>query len=81
MKRFALTLTAALAVACTDDANTVRTLHSAGFTDVTVTGYSWFECGEDDTFHTGFRAKNPRGEWVNGTVCCGMIAKGCTVRF
>lgn len=66
---------------CTDEANTVRTLDSAGYTEIQTTGYSWFECGKDDTFHTGFRAKNPAGKVVEGTVCCGMWSKGCTIRF
>ncbi len=68
-------------VACTDEDNTRRTLESAGYSDIHTTGYSWFECGKDDTFHTGFTAKNPVGKTVSGTVCCGMWTKGCTIRF
>lgn len=68
-------------VACTDETNTIRTLDSAGYTDIHTTGYSWFECGKDDTYHTGFTAKNPAGKQVSGTVCCGMLTKGCTIRF
>lgn len=70
-----------LLAGCTDEANTVRTLESAGFTDVHTTGYAFWECGKDDTFHTGFTAKNPAGKQVSGTVCCGMWTKGCTIRF
>ncbi len=66
---------------CTDESNTRRTLESAGYTDIQTTGYSWFECGKDDTYHTGFTAKNPLGKPVSGTVCCGMWTKGCTIRF
>ena len=66
---------------CTDEHNSRKTLRSSGYFDIEITGYSWFECGDNDTFHTGFRAKNPRGEAVEGTVCCGFLAKGCTVRF
>ena len=67
-------------VSCTDDAATIRTLESSGFTDIKTTGYSMFACGEDDSFATGFIATNPAGQKVQGTVCCGMF-KNCTVRF
>ena len=76
-----LALISLLALSCTDDAGTVRTLQAAGYTDITTTGYAFFGCGQDDDFSTGFRAKNPRGETVSGTVCCGFIGKGCTIRF
>jgi hypothetical protein len=65
---------------CTDDTGARRALESQGFTDVELTGYDAFSCGRDDTFSTGFRAKNPRGARVKGTVCCGVM-KSCTVRF
>jgi len=71
----------ALLVGCTDEYNTVRTLESAGYTEVQTTGYIFLECGEGDTFHTGFTATNPKGRRVSGTVCCGLWAKGCTIRF
>jgi hypothetical protein len=66
---------------CTNESDTIRTLQNAGFSNVNVTGYSWFECGQDDTFHTGFEATNPTGMRVSGTVCCGFLGKGCTIRF
>lgn len=59
----------------------MRTLESAGYTDVKTTGYNFLECGENDTFHTGFTATNPNGKRVSGTVCCGLFIKGCTIRF
>lgn len=71
----------ALMAGCTDEENTVRTLESAGFTHVKTTGYAFWECGKDDTFHTGFTATNPAGKEVSGTVCCGLLTKGCTIRF
>jgi len=81
MKKIVFTVLALVLTACTDESNTRKTLHNAGFTDVEITGYSFFECGEDDTYHTGFKAKNPHGDTVTGTVCCGMLTKGCTIRF
>ena len=80
MKKILL-LIALVLLSCTDETAARRALRSQGFTDVQITGYSWLECGEDDFSHTGFRAKNPHGEIVTGTVCCGFIAKGCTIRY
>lgn len=80
MKRLLLLAVCAL-VSCTDAKSTIHTLQNAGFSDVEILGYAWFECGEDDTYHTEFRAKNPKGVVVEGTVCCGMLSKGCTIRF
>lgn len=65
---------------CTDDDASREALHKAGFTDVETTGYEVFACSEDDAFHTGFRAKNPQGQIVTGTVCCGWM-KSCTIRW
>lgn len=67
-------------VGCTADGASTDALHKAGFYDVETTGYEMFACGEDDTFKTGFRAKNALGVTVEGTVCCGVF-KDCTIRF
>ena len=76
-----LLIAAVLLTACfTDEPRTIRTLQSAGFKDITTTGYQAWECGEDDVTSTGFVATNPVGMRVSGTVCCGW-GKGCTVRF
>jgi hypothetical protein len=74
-------LLALLLCSCTDEAGTIKTLRAHGFTDIQTTGFVPFECGKDDDFATGFRAKNPKGDTVEGTVCCGLWGKGCTVRF
>lgn len=68
-------------LACTDEAGTHKALQMHGFSKIETTGYSPFSCGNDDAFSTGFRALNPTGQVVEGTVCCGMWGKGCTVRF
>lgn len=79
MKRLlAITL---LFCGCTDDDRTIMTLRKSGYTNISTTGYSFLECGEDDTFHTGFVATNSSGQRVTGTVCCGLLLKGCTLRF
>lgn len=67
--------------ACTDETSSKDALRKAGFTDVEITGYSWYSCGENDFYSTGFKATNVNGERVEGTVCCGLIAKDCTIRF
>ena len=66
---------------CTAPDRTYETLDKAGYKHIEVGGHSWFECGEDDTFATEFTAVNPSGRRVSGTVCCGLVAKGCTIRF
>lgn len=84
MKRilpFTALLAACMLVGCTDESSTRRTLEDAGYSNISTTGYSWWSCGDDDTFATGFSAKNPAGKQVSGTVCCGWLTKGCTIRF
>lgn len=66
---------------CSDESNSKRTLESSGYSDIRISGWSPFSCGKDDTFSTGFTAKNPAGKYVDGVVCCGLMFKGCTVRF
>lgn len=46
-----------LTVACTDEENSVRALKAHGFASIRTIGYTLFECGKDDTFHTGFVAR------------------------
>lgn len=80
MKR--LILAALLLAGCgADESNSRRTLESSGYTEISITGWAPLTCGKDDTFSTGFTAKNPQGRRVSGVVCCGLVFKGCTVRF
>ena len=66
--------------ACTRPDATKDLLASQGYKDVTTTGYSFFACGQDDSFATGFEATSPTGQRISGTVCSGLM-KGSTVRF
>lgn len=75
-----ITFTALSFVACTDESATKETLRKSGYTEIQTTGYKAFSCSDSDSFSTGFRAKNPKGEVVEGVVCCGLM-KSCTVRF
>lgn len=69
-----------LFTACTDEQRTHETLRKSGFTDIQTTGYDFFSCSDEDTFSTAFVATNPKGERVEGAVCCGIF-KNCTIRF
>ena len=80
MKIFTVALIVLLC-GCTNKDKTVSTLESSGYSDVKTGGYSWFSCGNDDTYATNFTAKNPAGRYVSGVVCCGLLFKGCTVRY
>lgn len=79
MRTTLLALVLAL-TACTQPVDATRMLRSAGYTDIRITGYSFFACSEDDTFATGFEAKGPTGQQVKGTVCAGLL-KGGTIRL
>lgn len=68
------------AASCTSDKEAIRAVEAMGMKDVRPTGYRFFGCGEDDTFHTGFEATNVKGERVTGVVCSAVL-KGATVRL
>ena len=67
-------------ISCTDEKNTRSTLQKARYSKITTTGWIPFTCGENDSFSTGFKAKNSAGQMVEGVVCCGLL-KSCTIRF
>lgn len=71
----------ALVVGCTNETSARRVLESNGYTDISFTGYQWFSCSKDDTYHTGFRAKSVVGKEVEGCVCEGLLFKNSTIRF
>lgn len=82
MKKLALLALATFAfMSCTNAEEAKRVLEAQGFKNIEITGYNFFGCGKDDTFHTGFIAIGQNGQAVEGTVCSGMFFKGSTVRF
>jgi starvation-inducible outer membrane lipoprotein len=82
MKKALLILAMALSItACTSVTDANKALEAEGYTDITLTGYDWFSCSKDDTYHTGFVAKNREGKTVTGTVCSGLLFKGYTIRY
>jgi hypothetical protein len=81
MKRIALILVSlTMLSACTDETAARKALEASGFTDVKLTGYSYFGCDKNDTFSTGFEARGPQGQFTEGVVCSGWM-KGATIRF
>ena len=67
-------------LACTDEDASRRTLDDAGYSNIKITGWEMWGCGDDDTYTTGYTATNPKGKRVSGVVCCGSWGKGCTIR-
>ena len=66
---------------CTSTNKTINTLEKGGFTDIEVGSWDVFACSESDWFSTKFIATNPVGQKTDGTVCCGLIFKSCTIRY
>lgn len=81
MKKLRCALLAVLALGCTDESSTRHALANEGFTDVEITGFDLWACGDDDFSCTAFTATNPQGARVEGAVGCGLILKSCTVRW
>lgn len=79
--RTALLIAALLLAGCTSENDAMRALQADGYKDIRLTGYDWFACSKDDTFHTGFTATNRDGKKVSGVVCSGLIFKSATIRY
>lgn len=69
-----------LATACTSPDKASTALAAQGYTDIELTGYAMFGCGERDTSRTGFVATGVTGVRVRGVVCSGWL-KGSTIRI
>lgn len=66
---------------CTDADGARSVLLDQGYSNIEITGYEFFGCGEDDTYQTGFEATAPSGRRVVGIVCKGLLFKGSTIRI
>ncbi len=66
---------------CTESHKAERLLHNMGYKNVKITGYKFFACSDEDTYHTGFKALSPAGIEVSGVVCDGFLFRRATVRF
>lgn len=80
MKKVFLLVAILMLSACTAPDTATNALIGAGYTNIKLTGYSFFSCAEEDTFATGFIATGPTGKEVKGTVCSGIL-KGATIRI
>lgn len=58
-----------------------QVLEGAGYTQIQLGGRAWLRCSEDDSLARVFAAKGPTGQPVKGAVCCGLLAKNCTIRL
>lgn len=80
MRKMILVLALAIGLTgCSSDNDARRALEGAGYTNIQTTGYSFFGCGKEDSFRTGFTAVGPSGVAVSGVVCSGWF-KGATIR-
>jgi hypothetical protein len=66
---------------CTNDSKATSVLAAQGYTNIQTTGYNFMACSKGDFYNTGFSAKSPTGQQINGTVCSGLLFKGSTIRF
>lgn len=59
-----------------------RAIEAQGFRDVKLGDTDALACAENESSRH-FRARNPLGNLVEGTVCCGVtgVGKGCTLRW
>lgn len=60
-----------------------RAARAMGLTDYKFEGTALIGCAKGDSALASehFTARNVLGDKVSGTVCCGLVFKGCTVRF
>ena len=71
-------LSVLLFLGCTDKENAEKFLIEQGYTDITITGYKFFVCGDKDSESTGFIARK-NDKIVEGTVCTGMLLRNHTI--
>lgn len=57
-----------------------KQLENQGYTNIENTGHNFFCCDENDSFSTGFKAKDKNGKEVKGCICSAFL-KGITIRF
>lgn len=70
-----------LLASCTNKDGATKALKDAGYHPVNVGGYAIWGCGEDDFYHTKFKAYSPdSSRIVTGVVCQGIL-KGKTIRL
>jgi hypothetical protein len=58
----------------------LRAIENNGLTDAKLGSWAVMACGSGDVESRRFTAKRD-GKTVSGIVCCGVVFKGCTVRW
>jgi hypothetical protein len=81
LKLIAPLIVLAALVGCTNPKDATRILWQQGYTDIQMTGFQLFACGDGDFYHTGFKAKSQAGIPVEGCVCAGLLFKNSTIRL
>jgi hypothetical protein len=81
MKKLFIIFILLFCINCTNEKGAKDLLEKEGYTEIEMTGYNWFSCSKDDSFHTGFKARNMKGNIVEGTVCESLFFKDKTIRF
>ena len=83
MKKLIIVLSVFCFVSCTSSSDFEKgkeILTQQGFTDIKEDGYSFFCCGDDYTFKTGWIAKDKSGKTVKGCMCSAFF-KGMTIKY
>lgn len=62
------------------DDDTLAVIRSQGLRDPDLRGASPGACAEHESSRR-FIATNAQNQRVSGTVCCGAVVKGCTIRW
>ena len=65
---------------CTDRESSEKILKKEGYRNITITGYNFFECNNNDKGSTGFVAEK-NGKIVEGTVCSAMLLKSYSIKL
>lgn len=65
---------------CTDKEVARELLIKEGYSDITITGYSFFGCSQNDIKSTGFTAKKG-GITFKGAVCTSMLLEKNTIEI
>lgn len=84
MKRLFLSLIIAVSLySCTSKKDFEKgkaQLENMGYSEIENTGYSSFCCDDKDTYSTGFKCIDKKGNQVTGCFCS-SLTKGVTIRF
>lgn len=64
-----------------DRSSLIPFLENQGYKDVSISGYSFFGCGNNDFYRNKFSAINPSGNKIEGIVCEGLFFKAKTIRL